>query len=210
MLLSAETYRDMYLEGKDESSVKEEAVKLRREIARLKYKMESPSYPFETHPFPSEYDQLSACRSYLNEANERLLALGVTPEYSEEELLNRDFSNNADCIRKVSLAIGTYLDHCYELRIYDSEATLCRISGGNKSVEVSLDREKVISSLLTLNMGEWRDSYLPEHYGSSFSEPVRWRLLIEFSNSFAPRFYEGVGVFPYNFDKLKRLLGVED
>ncbi len=210
MLLNAECYRDLYLDGKDEATVLDEIKKLRKEISRLKHKMESPSYPFEEHPFPSERDQLSACRNYLKEAYESLTRLGITPTFTEEETMSMDFIENASKIRKVSLAIGTYLDHCYELIIYDSEATLCKISNGVKSVEVSLDREKVISTLIDMRIGEWRDSYLPEHYGASFSEPTRWRLLIEFTDSHAPRFFDGAGVFPHNFERIKRLLGVEE
>ena len=162
--------------------------------------------PFETHPFPSESDQLTACRSYLSEAYESLKLSGIPIEPTEEELLEENFEENASAIRKVSLAIGTYLDRCYELRIYDEEARLCRIADGIKSVEVSLDKDKALRTLLDMHIGEWRDTYLPEHYGSSFSEPTRWRLLIEFSNGHAPRFFEGVGVFPYNFEKIKKLL----
>ena len=210
MLLSAECYRDLYLDGKDEATVLDEIKKLHKEVKRLKYKMESPSYPFEEHPFPSERDQLTACRNYLSEAYASLTALGLVPERTEEEILGEEFNQNAAFVRKVSLAIGTYLDYCYELRFYENEATLCRIANGIKSVEVSLDKDKAIDTLLDMHIGEWRDSYLQEHYGSSFSEPTRWRLLIEFSNGHTPRFHEGSGVFPYNFDKIKRLLGVEE
>ena len=210
MLLSAECYRDLYLDGKDVTTVLAEIKNLQKEISRLKYKMESPSYPFEEHSFPSEKDQLSACRNYLKEAYESLIRLGITPVFTEEEAMSMDFIENASKIRKVSLAIGTYLDHCYELRIYDGEAKLCKISDGVKSAEVTLDSEKVIGTLTDMYIGEWRDSYLPEHYGASFSEPTRWRLLIEFTDSHAPRFFEGAGVFPHNFERIKKLLGVEE
>ncbi len=210
MLLSAEYYRDIYLDGKDEQTVKEEIKKLRREIERLKYKMESPSYPYETHPFPTESDQLSACKKYLNEAYDALSALGIAPELSEDELTAREFFENIPHVRKISLSIGIYLDSFYEVRIYQDRACLNRVARGVESVEITLDREKLLSSVAELDIGEWRDCYLPEHYGSNFSEPVRWRLLVEYNEGIAPKFYEGNGVFPYNFSGLTSLIGVEE
>ncbi len=210
MLLSKEYYRDIYLDGKDVQTVRDEIKKLKSEIERLKYKMESPSYPYETHPFPSELDQLHACRGYLAEARAALLSLGGEDELSEAELLSRDFSDNLQMIRKISLSIGIYLDSFYEVRVYPDRAVLTRVSRGVESVEISLDRDAFLSDVAELDIGQWRDCYLPEHYGSGFSEPIRWRLLVEYNDGIAPRFYEGNGIFPYDFSALAKLLGVEE
>ncbi len=200
----------MYLDGKDEACVRDEIKKLKGEIERLKYKMESPSYPYEAHSFPSEADQLAACRGYLAEACDALARLGGEIEMSEAEIIAADFRKNVPAIRKISLSIGIYLDSFYEVRVYADDARLTRNVHGIDSVEISLDKAKFLAGISELDMGEWRDGYLPEHYGSSFSEPVRWRLLVEFNDGIVPRFFEGNGVFPHNFADLTRLLGVDE
>jgi len=210
MLLGKDIYRDMYLDGKDAQAVRGEIKKLKSEIERLKYKMESPSYPYETHPFPTERDQLGACVGYLSEAREALSLLGEEDELTDTELMAKDFANNLQSIRKISLTIGIYLDSFYEVRLYPDRALLTRVCRGIESVEISLDRANFLKEISALDIGAWRDCYLPEHYGTGFSEPVRWRLLVEYNDGIAPRFYEGNGVFPHDFSGLCRLLGVDE
>ena len=210
MLISKDIYRDMYLDGKDAQTVRGEIKKLKSEIERLKYKMESPSYPYETHPFPTERDQLGACVGYLSEARRALVSLGEEDELTDAEIIARDFFNNLDSIRKISLTIGTYLDSFYEVRVYPDRAVLTRVARGIESVEISLDRANFLKEISDLDIGMWRDCYLPEQYGTGFSEPLRWRLLVEYNDGIAPRFYEGNGVFPHDFSQLCRLLGVDE
>ena len=50
---------------------------------------------------------------------------------------------------------------------------------------------------------------LPEHYGCTLNEPTRWQLRVDYLSGSAPRFFDGVGVYPYNFSSLARLFGAD-
>ena len=68
---------------------------------------------------------------------------------------------------------------------------------------------KHLTHLAELHFGEWRDVYSPEQYGCTLSDPEKWQLRIEYKNGSEPYFSDGVGIYPYNFEELCRILEVD-
>ena len=68
MYISVDCYYDIYLKGKDKKAVLAEIEKLRAQIARIKLKMESPSYSVEINPYSTDASDIAQYREYLHTA----------------------------------------------------------------------------------------------------------------------------------------------
>ena len=209
MLLSPERYKETYLLGKDADGVKREIDALRRGIANLKHKIESPSFVLDETGRAGYEAELSAAREYLSAAKAALYELCAESYESEEESAARFINERLSSVRAVDLTIGVYLTMRHTLTIAGDEAVLRVSELHGDNVEVRMESERVIEAISALCLGEWRDAYLPEQYGCFMSEPERWHVRIEFSDGGAPLFYDGVGVYPYNFKAFCHVMGVE-
>ena len=210
MYISVESYEEMYLKEKEESEVSSEVEKLRREIAKLKKKMEAPSYIYEEKSFPNDIDVIGIYRSYLARATLKLSELrGGVSVLTEEERSAALFNSLTRDIACLTLTLGRHFQHKYEL-ILDGKACVREIHLGGRTATREIDAESCISDIISLGLGEWKREYLPEQYGCTLSEPTKWQLRIDYKGGIAPRFFDGLGIFPYNFDRLLKLLGAED
>ena len=208
MLISAAQYHEMYIKNKDVEKIVKEVAELRRGIAGLKRRIESPSYYSEEHMAISEIDQVDASREYLATAIAELERLGAY-EPCEEELVCRYVESSNPDIRRIVLTIGVHFERKYDIDISGENGRLTVSKLHESEVEYPIEKDRVMRVIEELHMGEWRDTYLPEHYGCSLSEPEKWQLRIEYSSGRAPRFYDGAGVYPYNFSRLAEIMKYE-
>jgi len=210
MFISADCYRELYLDDKDEAAVCSEVEKIRTEIRKLKDKMETPSYRAEIHPYPSEADTVVAYREYLFSALERLSELsdGKTVMTPEEES-SFAFNETVDFISAVTLTQGRYLQYKHELSFSDDVAYLKTFHLDYEPTVKEVTASEMRLGIKKLYLGEWKSSYSYDKYGYAVNDAVRWQLRIDYSNKKAPVFFDGVGIFPYNFDDLLRLLEAE-
>ena len=210
MYIGVDTYEELYLKGKDIETLEREVEKLRNEISRIKRKMEMPYYIRANTAFPTDEQVIEICRGYFDKA---ILYLKETSDnadvLTEDERAAALIDSMTENISCVTLTVGRYLEKKYELVINESYANLTRICLGGNSVTEEKEKEPMISALYSLHLGEWRQSYLPEDYGCTLSEPVRWQLRIDYFGKAAPRFYDGLGIFPYNFNSLCKLLDAD-
>ncbi len=210
MYISVDTYEELYLKGKDIETLEREVEKLRNEISRIKRKMEMPYYIRANTAFPTDEQVIEICRGYFEKATAYLKEVADNADILTEEervaVLVDSMTENISC---VTLTVGRYLEDKYELDISESYAKLTRIRLGGDSVTEENEKEPLIGALYALHLGEWRQNYLPEDYGCTLSEPVRWQLRIDYFGKAAPRFYDGLGIFPYNFNSLCKLLGAD-
>ncbi len=210
MYISVDSYYDMYLKDKSEDAVAAEVQKLRNEIDRLKRKMESPAHAYESNLSPSEVSVVNIYRDYLRAASEQLATLrGVSSVLTEEEKRALIIDSMLSELAVLTLTVGNYLQYKYSLTVTDSSAVVTATSLGGESHSREVEKEKILSELAELHLGEWRDVYSPEQYGCTLNDPEKWQLRIEYKNGAAPYFSDGIGIYPYNFDELCRILEVD-
>ena len=210
MFISAQCYEELYLDGKDEKAIFAEVEKIRREIAKLKQKMESPSYRAEIHPYPSEGDTVAKYREYLERALDKLSDIreGESIRTPEEER-SRAFNGRIDRIAAVTLTQGRYLQYKHELSFEDGTAYLKTFHLDSEPTVKEVSEEKMKLDIEKLYLGEWKSSYSYDSYGFAVNDATRWQLRIDYFGKINPVFFDGVGIFPYNFDDLLRLLEAE-
>ena len=73
-----------------------------------------------------------------------------------------------------------------------------------------MSRDDFLDSLRELYIGEWRANYRTERFGYVVLDGTQWSLHIEYNNGIKPISYYGSNSYPYNFDKLKALFGIDD
>ncbi len=208
MYISVENYEEMYLKGKDRDTVLEEIFKIRREIAKAKAKLESPANVYDS--YPEQTDVIEVCRNYLAAAMDYFYALtNEKCELTEEEKASLIFNSTVPDIACLTLTVGRYLQDKYELTFSEGTAEIREIHLGEDEITRSVDGKRAREVILGLNMGEWHESYTPDRYGCTLNEPTKWQIRIDYSTKAAPRFFDGFGVFPYNFEILSKLLGAD-
>lgn len=62
MYISVENYKGMYLNGKDAEALRDEIEKLRREIAKVKNKLESPANSYNVRMLSADADAVNVTR----------------------------------------------------------------------------------------------------------------------------------------------------
>ncbi|MBE6635462.1 MAG: hypothetical protein E7617_04605 [Ruminococcaceae bacterium] len=210
MYISVDSYYDMYLKDKSLDVVNSEVQKLRSEIERLKRKMESPAYAYESDVSVSGLEVVGIYRGYLKAALAELAKKqGVSSVLTEEEKRAMIIDSMLPDMTVLTLTVGCYLQYKYRLSVTESTATVTSSVLGGEAHTREVDRDKILSELSELHLGEWRDVYSPEQYGCTLSDPEKWQLRIEYNNGSAPYFSDGVGIYPYNFDELCRILEVD-
>lgn len=210
MYISVDDYREMYLSGRDASSVLEEIEKIRREISKVKAKLESPANVYEGNDYNSGSSQIEVFKGYISAARDYVFSLTGEPcDLSEEEKASLLFDSMVDDIECLTLTVGRYLQDKYELSFKETGAEICEMHLEKDSVCRSVDSSSARECVRSMHIGDWKDTYTPEQYGCTLNEPTKWQLRIDYKRGHAPRFYDGFGIFPYNFDVLARLLGAD-
>ena len=208
MYISVESYEEMYLENKEVSLIELEVEKLRSEISRLKTKMESPAYRYAS--LPGDGGDIEIYRTYFEKAAEVLSnKLGGVNVLTEEERVALIVDSMIEDIECLTLTLGRHFENKYELRFEGESAEITEIHLGEAPAVREENKSAVLESLRALHIGEWKATYLPEQYGCTLNEPTKWQLRIDYRGGAAPRFYDGLGIFPYNFSSLCKLLGAE-
>lgn len=210
MYISVEKYEEMYLKGKSTAQLSDEINKIRREIARAKNKLESPANVYDNYAYPEQTSAIDIYRAYLDTAMKFYAEeTGEPYDLTEEEKASLIFNSAVQDISCLTLTVGNYLQDKYELTFRDTNAELVEIHLGEEPKAKVVDAEYARRVIFALRIGEWKETYTPDQYGCTLNEPTKWQLRIDYSTKSAPRFYDGFGVFPYNFEVLAKLLGAD-
>ena len=216
MMISPESFYEEYIKGKSEKQIISTIRGLKNRIGHLKNTIEHPEYVCTMRP--SEKTQLWCNRLYLERSILALEKIGGTYKPSKAELYAAEFDKNIPHICELVFSIGGYFSG-YETRTYflDKEhlrmninhTLITKPSNLNIEADYPLTKQELLDGILNLHIGEWRKSYMPERFGYTVLDGTQWELEIHYSNGHKPVKFYGSNSYPYNFDDLTELLGVE-
>lgn len=219
MMISPESYYDLYLKGKSEKEILSAIRGLKNQIGHLKNTMEHPDYGKTPLVHPTEAVRIWCTRLYLEQAKQALLEMGVSYAPSQAEVKAKQFQDNIDYIRKVRFEYGGYFggyefytitvdeDHIHfdlEHSLYEKPTNL------PDTTDYPMSRDDFLDGLRELYIGEWRPSYRTGRFGYVVLDGTQWSLQFEYNNGIKPISYYGSNSYPYNFGKLKALFGIDD
>lgn len=213
-MISPEGYYEEYLKGKNEKQIMTAIHGLKQEMGRLKNTMESPDYGSEAIIMPSESTRLWCTRLYLDRAKQALADVGGTYVPSKAEQKAELFDASIPAISRVIFGIGGFFGG-YETRTitvdeehihFDVEHSLIlKPSNLPDWLDYPCDKDEFLDGLRELHIGEWRTNYMNPYV----LDGTQWELTIELSDGHKPFKTGGSNAYPYNFDALQELLGIE-
>lgn len=218
-MICPETFYEDNLKGKPAEQIMTVIRGLKREITRLKYIVEHPDYKYrEIVKCPTERTQIHCSRLYLERAKQALIEAGgeYTPSLKEQKAI--DFDDNIPYINKVEFCIGGYCSG-YETKTYTIDGDKVYLSrehsldiepADNSTEMVTLTKDKLLSEIEGLHIGEWRRNYNTRRFGIMIMDGIQWGLEIQFSNGHKPVEISGDNAYPYNFDQLLELFNIEE
>lgn len=220
MMISPESYYETHVKGKTKEEIMSVIKDLKREISRLKYKMEHPDYSDRLIITPGDLMRIHMSREYLDMAKLAYKEAGGIYEPSNAEKKTLKFQENIVHINKISFTIGGFFQghttytieisdelkaYSYEMR-NEVEKSLILKDMDNLPYTVDSFRNE----LKRICIGEWRSGYDLERFGLLIMDGETWNLEIEYNNDIKPVSKHGVNAYPYNFDEFKRLFNIDE
>jgi hypothetical protein len=218
MMISPEGYYDECLNGKNKEQIMAIIRGLKQEIGRLKNTMENP-YGVKPIMHPSEDTRLHWTREYLERAKQAFAEAGGTYTISKSEEKAAGFDANMNAVSKITYSIGGFfggyrsyvvvLSDVLEAytEFWEDEEPLSLLDDDNK---VPFTKDTFIAALKELHIGEWRRRYSTKRFGYTVCDGTQWELEIEYTNGHKPVMFDGDNSYPYNFDKLQILFGIDE
>ena len=219
MMISPEAYYEEQLKGKTKEQIISAIHGLKQEIGRLKNIMESPDYGQEAIVHPSEDTRIHWTREYLERAKLAYNQAGGNYTLSKLEEMAADFDSNMNSICKIIFSIGGffggYRSYVVELsdevkaytKLWEDEEPLSLLDTDN---DETFTKATFIASIAALHIGEWRRRYSTQRFGYTVCDGTQWELEFEYNNGHKPVRFDGDNSYPYNFDRLKMLFGIDD
>ena len=219
MMISPEGYYEEYLKGKSKEQILSAIRGLKQEIGYLKNSMENPHYGQEPGMRPSEDTRIHWTREYLDRAKLAYAEAGGTYTMSKSEEKATDFDSNIAFISKITFSIGGFFGgyRSYVVEISDNLKAYTKLWENVEPLALldtdndeTFTKATFISALADLYIGEWRGSYSTQRFGYMVCDGTQWELEFEYNNGHKPVRFNGDNSYPYNFDKLKMLFGIND
>ena len=219
MMISPEGYYEENLKGKPKDQIMSAIRGLKQHIGLLKNTMESPDYGQEAIVHPSEDTRIHWTREYLKRAKLAYNQAGGKYTLSKAEEKTADFDSNMDSICKIIFSIGGffggYRSYVVELsdevkaytKLWEDEEPLSLLDTDN---DETFTKATFIASIADLHIGEWRRRYSTQRFGYTVCDGTQWELEFEYNNGHKPVRFDGDNSYPYNFDRLKMLFGIDD
>lgn len=208
MMICPESY---YAEVKDKSPEKmeKEIRKLKRSIARLKKDIENP----EGEPdnvCPSRSTRLYWSREYLKMAKRALSETGGEYHETKEEQRAQQFLENLPSLRRMELEICNFMSWDEYVIEIDGDTVKYFPELESLLVEEQVEtREELLNRLRDVHLEEWKKTYSPKPYGMYILDGTQWCLKLEYGDGVRPVKYEGDNVFPWSFEELCALFGMD-
>ena len=208
MMISPESF---YAEVKDKSPVEieKEIRKLKRSIARVKKDIENPGGEPD-NICPSRSTRIYWSREYLGMAKRALSETGGEYHETKEEQKAHMFLENLPNLRRMELEICNFMSWDEYVIEIDSDTVKHFPELESLFVEEQAEtRKQFMNRLLDIHLEEWKKTYSPKPYGMYFLDGTQWELKLEYGDGIRPVKYTGDNVFPWNFEELCAIIGVD-
>lgn len=219
MMISPESYYEEYLKGKTREKTMSAIRGLKKEIGRLKNILENDSLEESQILEPSAETRIQCTREYLQRAIIAYSEAGGQYKLSKAEKVASDFEANLNAVSKITLDIGGFFGgsckyvvemtdalSAYKV-LWEEKESLYLI---NMNEDKPFTKSDYLLALSELQIGEWRRRYSTERFGYSVLDGTQWSLEFEYNNGHKLISFSGDNSYPYNFEKLKRLFGIEE
>lgn len=214
MMIGPEGYYEENLKGKNAAQVMTAIRSLKREISRLKNEIEHPEYQCMMHP--SEATKVWCYRMYLERAKEALAELGEVYKPTKAEQRALEFDASIPNISKIQFHIGGFLSGFTDVMVTIGDEVCIEVNGMLNPIS-SLDsdgeyftKEEFFDAIRDLHLGEWNRSYNLKKYDVYVLDGTQWEIIIEFNNGAKPFKAHGDNAYPYNFEGLLELFGIDN
>ena len=215
MMISPEAFYEYELKGKSQREIFRVIRSLKREINRLKRAVEETWLTEEMSELtmcPSPLTRIKCSKDYLKQAIQAYEETGEKYQPTKAEQKAMEFDRALESLCRLKFSIGGFFG--------GNETRTFTVSGNNVLLDVGLGpvpdspnwpeycpytREEFISRLRDLLIGEWKKSY----YNPCVCDGTQWELEIQYEDGRKPIRIYGSNAYPYNFDDLTELLGVE-
>lgn len=214
MMVSPSYYAEVKLKGKSIEEIMTEIRSLKREINRLKREIEEAGSESEVVIVsPSPLTQIKVNREYLKEAIEAYKNAGgeYIPTKQEKRILAFNdalddlsriiFTIRSFCIR-YSTRVVTVSDH----KVLYTKTPSPAYIAANDFKDSPYTKEEFLSGLKEIYLGEWKRSY----FDPGIMDGTEWELKLEFKGEHRTVSFHGCNAYPYNFEDLQELLGIDD
>lgn len=135
--------------------------------------------------------------------------------YSRSELKQIDFNNRLEFLHKLTFSTSGYLigHNTKTFTVFDDYVEIEYDSLFTHNPEElepfdSIEKSQFISDLKSLNLGEWKKTY--SLIGLIAMDGVEWELELEYTDGSKKTRITGSNAYPYNYDELLKVLGMED
>ncbi len=219
MMTDPQTYYEESLQGQNTEVILNETRKLKKDLERLRNKMEDPWFIIETHTGPDAATELANARACLELAKQAMEEAGGIYLPSSEEIEADDFQNNVANISAMTLKVGASATNIEKRTIFFDEDSVRMevenpLNPNEPTLTIELDesvsKEDVLHMVQDLYLGEWKDHYEHHEYGSMVMlNGTEWYLEIRYGDGSATVKKSGCNAYPYNFDDLGQLFGIE-
>lgn len=212
MMISPESYYEMYLKEKDKNQLLSAIRGLKNEIGHLKNVMEHPDYKNGPIIHPSEDVRISCTREYLNRAIQAYEELGGVYVPSKAEQKAIDFQNNLEHISKLVFEIGGFFDGMtkYTLEFQGDEVHFVSSKFDMVLEEMPMNKDTIMWLLERLYIGEWEKYYDPKRFGYCVLDGIQWNVSFEYSNGNKAVEFGGSNDYPYNFGEFIEIFNLDD
>lgn len=210
MMISPESYYEMYLKGKTPEQIMTRIRCLKKEIGHCKKELESP-LSNEMVISPGLDVVLWASRLYLERAKAALKEAGgqYVPSRKEEAALA--FKADLQHMEKFVFSIGGFFTGQTTYTLYPHANNVYTVSHSlnlrnDSGEEIPYLAEDFFSMLDEIHLEEWKHRYSDP----SVYDGVQWELTITFSNGRRTAAWSGSNAFPPDFEKLEEFFGCFD
>ena len=217
MMVSENEFYEYNLKDKSAAEIMKEIRNLKREIGRLKNIMEHPYYDSREWVInPGEDVQIHMNREYLKRAKQALTEVGEVYIPSVREKRIENFDENIANISRIEFSIGgrvggistkTFTVNGDKIEVREEKFFREPIADEKQSEEVG--RKEFFETFKELYIGEWHKEYDTYRFGVAVMAGTRWHLHIYYNNGKRAVKISGSNAYPYNFDRLLDLFGID-
>lgn len=217
MMISPESYYEEHLKGKTKEEIMTTIRGIKQEIGRLKNSLENPYADKKTVIKPSKDNRIYWNREYLDMAKQAYVEAGGIYNLSKAEKKIADFDANVNAIFKITFNIGGYFGgyRTYIVLLSDELKAYTKLWEVKEPLLLLDDNDEpytkniFVAALKELHISEWRRHYTTGRFAYTVLDGTQWELEFKYSDGHKAVVFEGDNSYPYNFNTLRRLFGID-